>query len=81
MPPIAKPALNRGYPKTIVLVFAELVLFWGSGTLHGKPVSDGEAVQVKEQVFVPVLWGIPDTLKTAIPKTGLFPVLPLLQPI
>ena len=52
--------MNRGYPKTLVLFFHEFVLFWGSGTLHGKIVSDGEVVQVKEQVLVPVLWGIPD---------------------
>ena len=47
-PPIAKPALFREYPKTIVLVFPELVLFWGSEPLHGKIVSDGDVVQVKE---------------------------------
>ena len=27
------------------------MLFWGSGTLQGKIVSDGDAVQVQEQVF------------------------------
>jgi len=51
MLPIAKPASNREYPETMVLHFAELVLFWGLGTLHGKIVSDGEAVQAKEWVF------------------------------
>jgi len=40
--------MKREYPKTIVLFFHELVLFWGLGTLHGKIVSDGDAVQVKE---------------------------------
>jgi hypothetical protein len=52
--------LNRGYPKTIVLFFHEFVIFWGSGTLHGKIVSDGDAVQVKEQVLYLVLWEILD---------------------
>ena len=40
--------MNRGYPKTIVLVFHELVIFWGSGLPHRKIVSDGDAVQEKE---------------------------------
>ena len=60
MPPIAKPATERGYPKTFVLFFHEFVLFWGSGPLPGKIVSDGEVVQVKEQVLYLVLWGILD---------------------
>ena len=45
---MAKPATERGYPKTFVLFFHEFVLFWGSGPLQGKIVSDGDPVQVKE---------------------------------
>jgi hypothetical protein len=48
MLPIAKPGTERGYPKTIVLFFPELVIFWGLGPLHRKIVSDGEAISVKE---------------------------------
>jgi len=56
-------------------VFSRISDIWGSGTLQGKIVSDGEAVQVKEQVLLLVLWGIPDPLNSA------FPVFPLLQPM
>ena len=52
-PRIAKLATERGYPKTLVLFFHEFVLFWGLGPLHGKIVSDGEVVRVKEQVPCP----------------------------
>jgi hypothetical protein len=58
LPPITKLPKNREYPKTMVLFFPEFVLFWGSGTLQGKLVSDGEVVRVKEQVLYR-LWRIP----------------------
>jgi hypothetical protein len=79
--PDSQTGHGAGISQNISAVFSRISDIWGVGTLQGKMVSDGEVVRVKEQVFVPVLWGIPDTLKIAIPKTALFPVFPLLQPI
>jgi hypothetical protein len=79
--PYSQTGHGAGIFQNISAVFSRISDILGVGTLHRKKVSDGDAVQVKEQVFVPVLWGIPGTLKTATPKTGLFPVFPLLQPI
>jgi len=58
--PDSQTGFEPGISQNISAVFSRISDIWGLGTLQGKKVSDGEAVQVKEQVFVPVLWGILD---------------------
>jgi hypothetical protein len=45
-----------GISQNISAVFSRISDILGSGTLPGKMVSDGDAVQVKEQVLYLVLW-------------------------
>jgi hypothetical protein len=42
---------EEGISQNISAVFSRMSAILGVGTLHGKIVSDGEVVQVKEQVF------------------------------
>jgi len=42
---------EAGISQNISAVFSRISDILGSGTLQGKMVSDGEAVQVKDQVF------------------------------
>ena len=49
--PDSQTSHGAGISQNISAVFSRISAIWGSGTLHGKIFSDGEAVQVKEQVF------------------------------
>ena len=51
---------GAGISQNIRAVFSQIRAILGSGTLHGKIVSDGDAVQVQEKVLYLVLWGILD---------------------
>ena len=73
------PDIQTGFEprisQNISAVFSRISDIWGSGTLPGKIVSDGEPVQVQEQVVERFFGGIPNPLNSA------FPVFPLLQPM
>jgi hypothetical protein len=58
--PDSQTGFEPGISQNISVVFSRIRAILGSGTLHRKIVSDGDAVRVKEQVLLPVLWGILD---------------------
>jgi len=49
--PDSQIGFEPGISQNISAVFSRIRAIWGSGTLQGKIVSDGEVVQVKEQVL------------------------------
>jgi hypothetical protein len=63
--PDSQTGFEPGISQNNSAVFSRISDIWGSGTLHEKIVSDGDVVQVKEQVLLPVLWGIFDPGKQA----------------
>jgi len=63
--PDSQTGYGAGISQNISAVFSQISAIFGLGHLHGKIVSDGEAVQVQEQVLLPVLWGIFDPGKQA----------------
>jgi len=58
--PNSQTGHGAGISQNIRAVFSQIRAILGSGTLHGKIVSDGDAVQVQEKVLYLVLWGILD---------------------
>jgi hypothetical protein len=57
--PDSQTGHGAGISQNISAVFSRISAILGVGTLQGEMVSDGDAVQVKEQVLLPVLWFIP----------------------
>jgi len=49
--PDSQTGIESGISQNIRAVFSRISDILGVGTLHGKIVSDGEAVQVQEQVL------------------------------
>jgi hypothetical protein len=49
--PDSQTGHGTGISQNNSAVFSRICAILGSGTLHGKIVSDGKAVQVQEQVF------------------------------
>jgi len=49
--PDSQTGFEPGISQNIRAVFSRIRDILGAGTLHGKIVSDGEAVQVQEQVL------------------------------
>ena len=45
--PDSQTGIESGISQNISAVFSRICAIWGSGPLHGKIVSDGDAVQVK----------------------------------
>ena len=64
MPNPAKRGAICGFPETIVLLFRELVIFWGFGTIRGNKFRDGGVGWAKEHV------SLGDRPELSILKTG-----------
>jgi hypothetical protein len=64
--PDSQTGHEAGISQNSSAVFSRICAIWGSGTLYGMIVSDGEVVQVNEQVLLPVLWGILDPGKQVV---------------
>jgi hypothetical protein len=54
--PDSQTGHGAGISQNIRAVFSRIRAIWGSGPLPGKIVSDGEVVQVKEQVMEWFQW-------------------------